>query len=105
MKLRWVVALSERTGHVDFGEDEELCEGDEESRDAEPDLTVWNIVDNTSLGRELKKVERNENLGWMRAGKNGLGLQAVLDEECDRDVFKLSTVQGKTLLDETLRVI
>jgi hypothetical protein len=104
-KLRRAVTLLERTDRVDIGEDEESNGGDEESRDAEPNLTVWVIFDNTSLERELKKVERDEELGWMRAGKDGFELQAVLGEECDRGLVKSNTAQRKALLDETLRSV
>jgi hypothetical protein len=104
-KLRRAVALLERTGRVDIGEDEESNGGDEESRDAEPDLTVWDNFDNTSLEKELKKVEQDEKLGCMRAGKDGFGLQAVLGEECDRGLVKSNTAQRKALLDKTLRSI
>jgi hypothetical protein len=64
---------------------------------------VWDIVDNPSLEKDLKKVERDEKFGWMRAVKDGFGLQAVLGEECDRDVVKLGSAQGKALRDKTLR--
>jgi hypothetical protein len=60
-------------------------------------------VANTSLERELRKVERDEKLGWMRAGKDGFGLQTLLENDSEREEVKESTWQGKALLDETLR--
>jgi hypothetical protein len=98
-KLRRAIALEESMGRMAVGE----VEGSEdEIRDSAPDLTVWDIVANTSLERELRKVERDEKLGWMRAGKDGFGLQTLLENDSEREEVNESTGQGKALLDETL---
>jgi hypothetical protein len=45
----------------------------------ESDLEVWDdVLDTISLKRELKKVEQDEKVRWMRSGKPMRGLQDEL---------------------------
>jgi hypothetical protein len=92
-KLRRALTLEEMMGRMDIGEECEMEEDDDEVSEAAPDLTVWEICDNTSLERELKKVEQNEKLCWMRSGKDVFGLKVVLDQEDERDAVELRTAQ------------
>jgi hypothetical protein len=91
-KLRRALTL-EVMGRMNIGEECEMEEGDDEVSKAAPDLTVWEICDNTSLERELKKVEQDEKLCWMRSGKDVFGLKVVLDQEDERDAVELRTAQ------------
>jgi hypothetical protein len=92
-KLRRALTLEEVMGRMNIGEECEMEEGDDEVSKAAPDLTVWEICDNTSLERELKKVEQDEKLCWMRSGKDVFGLKVVLDQEDERDAVESRTAQ------------
>jgi hypothetical protein len=92
-KLRRALTLEEMMGRMDIGEECEMEESDDEVSEAAPDLTVWEICDNTSLERELKKVEQDEKLCWMRSGKDVFRLKVVLDQEDERDAVESRTAQ------------
>jgi hypothetical protein len=92
-KLRRALTLEEVMGRLNIGEECEVEEGDDEVSKAAPDLTVWEICDSTSLERELKKVEQDEKLCWMRSGKDVFGLKVVLDQEDERDAVESRTAQ------------
>jgi hypothetical protein len=78
-KLRRSFTLEEMMERMNINDGHEHGVSDEESNVVESDLEVWDdVLDTISLKRELKKVEQDEKVRWMRSGKPMRGLQDEL---------------------------
>jgi hypothetical protein len=75
-KLRRAFASEEMMERMNIDDDHKHGVGDEVNDVLYPDLEVWNdIVDTTSLERELEKVAGDEKVRWMRSAKPVCGFQ------------------------------